>query len=146
MGDLWRRRRDTGLWSSAAKHLRYRFCVSASQLSGKEAIKGRAVPSRSEPRHVEATLGSREWDGQTALALKTTLWKRKWQPQINSTFQWTISSFGRRNSARCSLFPSPPTHFSTPPTPAFFTSPPNYPILWAAVGRHCTRKVILQVL
>lgn len=33
--------------------------MSASQLSGKEAIKGRAVPSRSEPRHVEEMVGSR---------------------------------------------------------------------------------------
>lgn len=83
----------------------YVLCMSASQLSGKEAIKGWGEPSCSGPRHVEEEVGSREWFGQTALTLSTTLWKRKWQPQINSTFQWTISSFGHRNPPLLSLFP-----------------------------------------
>lgn len=115
----------------------YVLCMSASQLSGKEAIKGWGEPSCSGPRHVEEEVGSREWFGQTALTLSTTLWKRKWQPQINSTFQWTISSFVTEihRSFLCFLY----SLFCPPPTQSFLP-PSNHPISWTAVGLSYMKK------
>lgn len=79
--------------------------MSASQWSGKEAMQGWGEPSCAGPRHVEEEVGSREWWGLTPHTLNTTLWKRNWQPQMNSTFQWIISSFGRNNPPLPSFSP-----------------------------------------
>lgn len=79
------------------------LCMSASQWSGKEAMRGWGEPSCAGPRHVEEEVGSKEWWGQTPHTLNTTRWKRNWQPQINSTFQWIISSFGCSNPLPPSL-------------------------------------------
>ena len=101
------------------------LCMSASQLSGKEAIKGWGEPSCAGPRHVEEEVGSREWWGQTPhTTLNTTLWKRNWQPQINSTFQWIISSFGRKNPPLPSLFPLLPSPILLP----LYPRSPLYPL------------------
>lgn len=80
--------------------------------------------------------GGRGWDpgnggGRRPHTLNTALWKRNWQPQINSTFQWIISSFGCTNPPLPSLsrlhsLSSPPPFV---PTNSFYppsTHPNSY--------------------
>lgn len=104
--------------------------MSASQWSGKEAIKGWGEPSCAGPRHVEEEVGSRERWGQTPHTLNTTLWKRNWQPQINSRFQWIISSFHRNNPLLPFFFPVLPLLSSSLCTHATLFSPfqPSKPL------------------
>lgn len=105
MGDL--RKGEMRRWSVkfCSQAFTIVLCMSASQWSGKEAMQRWGEPSCAGPRHVEEEVGSREWWGQTLHTLNTTLWKRNWQPQINSTFQWIISSFGRNNPPLPTFFP-----------------------------------------
>lgn len=88
--EQWRAKEEEmrlrSVWSLAAKHLRQSSACLLPSGVERRPCRAEGEPSCAGPRHVEEAVGSKERWGKTPHTLNTTLWKRNWQPQINSNF------------------------------------------------------------